>query len=333
MSANEVLAAGWFDGVDCQALGAGHINDTYVVRNHAGARFVLQRINSNVFQDMRVVERNVARIVEFISARAPGFVPTLVPCRTGEPGLHFDDGTCWRLWRYVENTQVCPVAVSLEMARAAGAAFGTFQQLLTDLPGPPLAPAIPGFLELTPYLTQFDIAVEAHRLSNAEIPWRDFIGARRDLASQFPLGERYIHGDCKLNNLLFSKTRPEVVCVVDLDTVMRGHWAWDFGDLARSALSETDLEEVAVFAALAEGFLATSGVQPTVEELVMAPRYVAFMLGVRFLNDHLAGDQYFKVRNRGDNLARARQQFTLVELLESLDEKLQRVATQLVAQG
>ena len=333
MIANAALAAGWFKGLECQVFGAGHINDTYVVRDAAGVRFVLQRINPRVFRDPSLVLRNVVRIVEYLGVKAPGFVAALVPSRGDEPGLYTADGEFWRLWRYVENTRVCPVVKTLQMARAAGAAFGRFQQLMAGMPGDPLAPVIPGFLELQAYLTHFDDVVLAHGVTSAETPCSEFIAARRDLTRYFPPGECYIHGDCKLNNLLFNQTREEVVCVVDLDTVMRGHWAWDFGDLARSALSETTIDEVAVFAALAGGFLATSRVGASVEELVMAPRYVAFMLGVRFLSDHLAGDEYFKVEHRGDNLLRARQQFTLVELLESLEEKLQRVAAPLVAQA
>ncbi len=340
MNAQEALCAGWFEAADCRPLGTGHINDTYLVGSVAGseqksaARFVLQRVNRHVFKDPRIVESNVARVVAHIAARAPGFVPEIIPSRAAQPGFRDSAGEYWRLWRFVENARAYDAVENLAMARAAGAAFGRFQLLLGDLPGAPLEPAIPGFLELAGYLEHYDQVRDNLALSStasaADGSFADFITARRSLASVLATGEDYIHGDCKLNNLLFGGVENTVVCVVDLDTVMRGHWAWDFGDLARSALSNSQLDPISVFSALAEGFLQAGKTRRSVDELVIAPRYVAFMLGVRFLTDHLAGDKYFKVEHHGANLERARVQFELVERFESLDKKLRRAATALV---
>ena len=340
MNAQEVLCAGWFEAADCRPLGAGHINDTYLVspvagsEHKSGARFVLQRLNRHVFKDPRIVESNVARVVAHIAARAPGFVPGIIPSRTAQPGFHDSAGEYWRLWHFVEDATAFEAIASLAMARAAGAAFGRFQSLLADLPGAPLRSTIPGFLELAGYLEHYDqVRGSLDPTAAASIAGESFAGfiaARRNLAGALPAGEDYIHGDCKLNNLLFGGVDNEVVCVVDLDTVMRGHWAWDFGDLARSVLSDSQLDPVMVFTALAEGFLEAGGTRRSVDELVIAPRYVAFMLGVRFLTDHLAGDAYFKVEHRGANLDRAQEQFDLVKHFESLDEKLRQAASGLL---
>jgi hypothetical protein len=54
----------------------------------------------------------------------------------------------------------------------------------------------------------------------------------------------------------------------------------------------------------------------------MAPRYVALMLGVRFLTDHLRGDRYFRVTAPGDNLRRAREQFALLQDMEREESQL-----------
>ena len=327
---------------DCRALGAGHINDTYLVSNVVGSagdsttsdRFVLQRVNAHVFKDPRLVESNIARVVAHVAGRAPGFVPEIVPTKAALPGFCDSAGEYWRLWRFVENASAFDVIENLAMARAAGAAFGRFQLLLGDLPGAPLAPTIPGFLELAGYLEHYDHVRDSLQVatatSSAEESFADFIGARRSLAVALPAGEDYIHGDCKLNNLLFGGAENTVVCVVDLDTVMRGHWAWDFGDLVRSVLGDSQLDPVMVFTALMEGFLEAGESRCSVDELVIAPRYVAFMLGVRFLTDHLAGDKYFKVEHRGANLERARLQFELVERFESLDKKMRQAASALL---
>ncbi|MGD8416455.1 MAG: aminoglycoside phosphotransferase family protein, partial [Pseudomonadales bacterium] len=207
---------------------------------------------------------------------------------------------------------------------AAGRAFGRFQRILADLPGGALPPTIPGFLELAGYLDAFDAAGRGNGSADRALAeacgGMAFIDARRDLAQQFPPGDDLIHGDCKLNNLLFDAHAPSVRAVLDLDTVMTGHWAWDFGDLARSALAGTLSAEAAApaLAALTRGFADGSGRVLTPATVAGAPVYVAFMLGVRFLTDHLLGDRYFRVSHTGENLSRARTQFELVRLLESI---------------
>ena len=108
---------------------------------------------------------------------------------------------------------------------------------------------------------------------------------------------------------------------------MRGHWAWDFGDLVRSGAVRDDRLSVDLFAALAKGFVGEKGSRIVSRDLVIAPRYVCFMLGVRFLIDHLNGDRYFKVSAPGENLARAERQFRLLEEMEAAEpEMLQLVS-------
>ena len=128
----------------------------------------------------------------------------------------------------------------------------------------------------------------------------------------------------KLDNLLFARTSAAVDCVLDLDTVMQGHWAWDLGDLVRSLATTEGALDGELFAAACAGFLSGSGRRATTAELLAAPRYVTFMLGVRFLTDHLLGDRYFKVSEPGENRTRSRQQFALLVELEQHQTQLQR---------
>ena len=83
---------------------------------------------------------------------------------------------------------------------------------------------------------------------NCPFTWSSFKAVRGDApAWALRLVERYahlaealqeknahIHGDCKVNNLLFDAAASRVDAIIDLDTAMWGHWAWDLGDLARS---------------------------------------------------------------------------------------------------
>ena len=323
-----VVADGWFADIrGLLPLGEGHINDTLLVTDGSGDRFVLQRINDQVFRDPALVMNNLVRVIELLQSRAPGFIPALVSTRHGEPAWVDEAGGWWRLWRYVEGTRARSSTRDPAIARSAGEAFGRFQYLLQALPEPRLTPTIPGFLELTGYLEQLDrqlIGDLPGDVSSA-VGNGAFIDSHRKLADRFPGGSDYLHGDCKLNNLLFQATGAEVAAVVDLDTVMCGHWAWDFGDLARSVLQGGG-EMRSLFAAVVAGFALGSRRALDVEALLQAPVYVAFMLGVRFLTDHLAGDRYFKVNARGDNLRRAEQQFDLVRHLEGCARTLHDAA-------
>ncbi len=313
--------------VSVSPLGSGHINDTLLISSVDGRRHVLQRINERVFRDPGLVMRNLERVLEHLGAKAPGLTPPLIRTTTGAAAWSDEAGGWWRLWAYVADGRSFDRSRDPEICENAARTFGRFQALLADLPGTPLEPAIPGFLELDGYLEQFDAARTAVRGSDQILIEAGvdaaFIDAHRPLAGALSPGETVIHGDCKLNNLLFEKKGAEVVAVLDLDTVMRGHWAWDFGDLVRSVLMGVLDEDdgsreatfVALFSALARGFSEGRGGSPDPETMAVSPVYVAFMLGVRFLTDHLNGDRYFRVAARGDNLNRARAQFELVRRL------------------
>jgi Ser/Thr protein kinase RdoA (MazF antagonist) len=229
-------------------------------------------------------------------------------------------------------------------AAAAGRAFGAFQAALADFTGPAdgarpaagagpagagIADPIPGFLQLDYYLAELDRAVAgAGQLPESADAALEIVRHRRDLATAFAARNRLIHGDCKVDNLLFHPDRDEVLAIIDLDTVMYGHWAWDFGDLVRSAAADGTACNVARFTAVCRGFTAAAGVPADAETLLLAPRYVGLMLGVRFLADHLAGDRYFKVTAPGENLTRARRQLALVQDMERQEAALRQALRQ-----
>jgi hypothetical protein len=278
-----------------------------------------------VFAEPERLSRNLDRVLAHF-ASAPLTLPELVAASDAR-NWHVDDhGEWWRLWLYRVHTRTLAAPVSEAETYVAARAFGCFQRQMQNFPAPQLEPAIPGFLELELYLQALDrisAGGDSARISAAD---RQFIDAHRFLAARFPRGSEYVHGDCKLDNLLFAEEGAIVDSVLDLDTVMPGHWAWDFGDLVRSLLTLQSSPAVGVpfdkplapvlFAAAARGFIDGRGENLALEDLLVAPCYVSFMLGVRFLADHLSGDVYFKVASAGDNLRRAQQQFAIVSELE-----------------
>lgn len=312
------LAAGWGPGTRAVPLGEGHIHDTWLVER-GGERFVLQRLSTAVFREPRALMDKIARVVAHVQARAPGWVPELIPGNSCAWWFEDAEGGFWRLWRYVAGARTLQALASTVQAESAGRAFGRFQAWLQDLPGEVPDP-IPGFMQLDHYLRRLDAARAAVPASTAQAGELaglfEVIDRRRDLAGAFAARDRLVHGDCKVNNLLFDAERDAVVCILDLDTVMRGHWAWDAGDLIRSAASGPEGFSVPRFAAVVRGMREGAGIEAPPEEWVLAPRYVTLMLGVRFLTDHLEGDWYFRVQRRGENLERAHAQFRLLAELE-----------------
>jgi hypothetical protein len=155
------------------------------------------------------------------------------------------------------------------------------------------------------------------------------------------LPERVTHNDTKLNNVLLDEATGKGICVIDLDTAMPGLVLYDFGDMVRTTTSpakedERDLSKVKMqfpmFEALARGYLSSaSGFLTEAEKSLLAfsGKLITFENGIRFLNDYLSGDSYFKVQRENHNLDRCRTQFRLVESIAQQEEQMATLIAQL----
>ncbi len=328
MTPTQALHHGWGLNALVTPLGKGHINDTYLAQvstaPSAGknSRWVLQRINRMVFRDPQLVMKNVAAASAHLNRKRPGWTPALIPASDGQQWAELD-GEVWRLWSYIEG-RTLPRLQNDAQTEAAGRAFGRTRRWLQDIDGLGRREVIPDFLQLPHYLAAYDAGPKAEPKLAA------FIDARRHLAERLRQPNGYIHGDCKVDNLIFDDEN-EVLAVLDLDTLMRGHWAWEFGDLVRSALAEA--ARPARFKAAAKGYLDEAEVRADVDDLILAPRYVAFMLGIRLLTDHLQGDRYFKVSAPGENRERALTQFRLLEAMETEEPAFRDCAADVLARS
>ena len=151
-------------------------------------------------------------------------------------------------------------------------------------------------------------------------------------AGKLPL--RVTHNDTKLNNILFDKRTGKPLCIIDLDTIMPGFSAFDFGDAIRSGAStasedERDLSRVSLsldlYDAFSEGFLKGCGGSLTETEKEMLPMGAKLMTmecGIRFLTDYLQGDRYFRIHRPHQNLDRARTQIALAADMERKWERM-----------
>jgi hypothetical protein len=353
-----------------EPYGNGHIHDTYCAyfaTSGAPARVILQRLNTQVFRNPDVLMENVARVTAHLAAQL-GDLPdrgrralTLIPTRTGSMLLHTDaDGRLWRAWRFIGDAYSRDQIESPAQAFQAARAFGLFQQQLATLPAPRLHDTIPDFHHTPSRYRALEEAIARDaagrvRTAEAEIA---FARARQSIpgllvdaashvdsgsrgASLFEFGgglpERVTHNDTKINNVLFDNQSGEAICVIDLDTVMPGLAAYDFGDMVRTmacpaAEDETDLARVRLdlplFEAVAQGYLGAAGTFLTPAEkdsLVVARKLITFEIAIRFLTDYLNGDTYFKIHREGHNLDRCRAQFALVASLEEHETAMRQL--------
>ncbi len=331
--------------------GSGHINDTYcVVFHQAGtqARYILQRINRNVFRNPLALMQNIQRVTSHLAVRLAGEpdcgrrVLTLIPAHDGQ-AWHVDaENDYWRMYRFIENARTYDAVESPEQAFQAARAFGLFQNLLADLPAPRLHDTIPDFHHTPKRFAALLRAIAADAVGRAGTAHReiDFALAHQPITSVLlnaDLPERVTHNDTKFNNVMLDDRTGEGICVIDLDTVMPGLALYDFGDMVRTTTSpapedEQDLAKVQMqfpmFEALVRGYLGAAGGVLTKQEkhyLAFSGKLITFEIGIRFLADYLAGDTYFKVHREGHNLDRCRTQFKLIESIEQQEQKMQRL--------
>lgn len=339
-----------------QPFGSGNINDTYLATfipspNSPEERFILQRINTHVFRQPHLIMQNMRVFTEHVrsrlacdplSADCSWQVPRVLLTRDGKDHWIDTNGEFWRAISFIEGAETFDTIQDTEHATSIGYSLGTFHRLVSDLTPHALADTLEGF-HITPnYVQQYEqvlaTPIHAPTQENAlEVAYcHQFISDRKEwahvletakTAGKLPM--RTIHGDPKINNVMFDKNTRQAVSIIDLDTIKPGLVHYDIGDCLRSACNvlgeETEDWESVKFDpnlchAILCGYLAEAQAFLTpsdYEYLFDAIRLIAFELGLRFFADYLAGNPYFKVKHPSHNLTRALVQFKLTESIEA----------------
>ena len=334
--------------------GSGHIQDTFLVEN--GEKYILQRINQHVFPDPKGVMENIVGVTTFLKEKMAKAgrdvlreVMTVCPTTTGENYLIDEKGDYWRLYIFVDHTITYQLPDNEVIFYQAATAFGDFQMLLSDYPAQSLHETIKDFHNTPARVAQLQKAMEGASQERLKTKKKevDFAKARFDkagvLVNQLAQGEllvRVTHNDTKLNNVLIDKETGKGLCVVDLDTVMPGLAAYDFGDAIRFGAntameSEPDVGKVSLslkmFDAYAKGYLektASTLTQAEIDSLPVGAKIITYETGLRFLADYLNNDVYFKISFPEENLVRARNQFALVKDMEDKWDEMVNIINQ-----
>ena len=338
--------------ISCTEFGHGHINYTLKVDTDAGAEYVLQRINTYVFKNPVRLMDNVSAVTNYLRQRVadPRHALHFIPTHDGKFCYRNERGEYWRMYDFVGGFCLDLPETEEDFYQSA-LAFGRFQHLLSDFPADTLFETIPEFHNTIDRYRQFKDSIAANSSGRAENarPEIDFLLAHEDDACRLQklrqtgrLPLRVTHNDTKLNNVLLDKVTRKSLCVLDLDTVMPGLSAHDFGDSIRfgaatAAEDEQDLSKVSMdlhlFEVFTRGFLeaATTLTDLEVEVLPLGALNMALELGTRFLKDYLDGDKYFKTAYPAHNLVRARTQIKMAQdMLKKMDD-MNRIVVRVAA--
>ena len=342
--ANDIKNAFGIGGetVKAEAFGNGNINDTYLVYIQSGdsvARYIFQRVNRAVFTNPEDIAKNVSGVTTHIAnklrlAGEKDIERRVVKYYRNISGGYYhitESGDYWRVMSYIYDS-VCFDTADNTLLFNTGVAFGEFQRLLSDFPAETLCVTIPDFHNTPARYAQLALAAGADafsRLCEVKAEY-DYLLSQSEnacrlcrLADSGAMPLRVVHNDTKCNNVMFDAKTGKNLAVVDLDTVMPGLIAYDFGDAVRFAANPggedcEDLSEVFLdtdaFAAFARGYVGQirgSVSRFELDTLADGVLAVTLELAARFLTDYLCGDSYFKCKKERHNLIRARAQIAL----------------------
>ena len=333
------------DYVSCKEIKTGNINSTYLVRFVYGnekRNYILQRINKHVFRNPERVMPNILSVTEYVrSSKKKMGLPThntalhVYKTTADDKPIFMDNfGDYWRCYRYVENSFTFDSTNDLNVIEEVGKAFGAFQNALDGYPAKSLYISIPHFHDTPKRYERFERFVKADKVGRKKeveseieriLSFKETASILQNMLDAGKLPLRVTHNDTKCNNVSFDRDTNKSLAVLDLDTVMPGAIAFDFGDAVRSIAStkeedDPDIKNVLLdldkYRAFSKGFVTEVKDKLTENEkstLNLGVFTLTVELAMRFLGDYLNGDKYFKIDYPWHNLDRARNQLALAE--------------------
>ena len=299
----------------------GFINDTFLVRDNEVPLYILQRVNHHVFKDVSGVMNNIKHALNDLKATDYSNI-TLVETKAGHAFLELKQKNAgyWRMMTYIKGSTAHNTTTDPTIAFEAGRIIGRFHSLLHTADHTDYVDTIPNFHDLNLRKKQFEQALTTCTADKKGIAESPIAFTRKILSvlektdlSRLPF--RICHNDTKLNNILFSRESDKALCLIDLDTLMKGRFLYDFGDAVRTIANtapedEKDHTKITfeknLFEAFVEG-LSTNVSMFSEDELRTMPWgavLMPFLHGIRALTDYMNGNIYYKVAYENQNLDR-----------------------------
>ncbi|WP_036150728.1 phosphotransferase enzyme family protein [Maribacter forsetii] len=314
-------------------LTSGLINDTYLVTESDGQQYILQKINTQVFKNAGILMDNIQFALPILHADNYAQI-TFLTTTTGANYL-IQNNEFWRMMTFIPNSTTFDTTTNSNTAFEAGRIIGKFHQLLQDVNTSLFKDTLPKFHNLDYRTKEFQLTLEnadVEKLKTAELAIlkaQHLINELNNLnTDNLPI--RVCHNDTKLNNILFSKTSEKALCLIDLDTIMKGYFFYDFGDAIRTVVNNAPEDEQnhdlinfdeSLFKAFVDGLASNGPILTSAEKesLPLGTVFMPFIHGLRALTDYLNNNKYYKVTYENQNLDRCLSLFNFAE--KALDHK------------
>jgi thiamine kinase-like enzyme len=335
--------------IKVESLAIGNINTTYVAYSEKCVEYILQRKNKNVFSNIPAMMDNIIKVTAHIKNKAKNksdnitSTITHIQAKTGKYYFVDNDNEYWTLSLRIPNSFCYDTLTNTKMIASSGKGLAIFQNYLADF-NYELFETISGFHNIKSRFNQWDEAIslnKANRIKGIKSEIEAIEIRRKNISSFFEMisnesliPKRVSHNDTKPSNILFNKF-DELICIIDLDTVMKNTILYDFGDAIRThvntaAEDEPDTKKVNFntdyFKAYTTGYLEQASNFITKAEksnLTMSAIYICYEQYLRFLMDYINGDTYYKINYPEHNIIRAKTQYKLLLDLENNYDKMQ----------
>lgn len=343
-----------------EPMGEGFINDTFIIRTQGNdvPDYLLQRKNKRIFTNVPAMMENIQKVCTHIKSKviAKNGDPmreamTVIPATDGNLYFVDEEGEYWAVCVFINDTIAYQAAKTPELAYQGGKGIGLFQSMVSDLKEP-LTDILPGFHNIRYRFNQWDAVLAKDPVGRKaklakEISW---IESRRDemlnfwkLVESGEIPTRVTHNDTKINNILFD-LNGDVLCVIDLDTVLNSTCLNDYGDAMRSytntgAEDDENLDAISCNLAIFEGF--TKGylsqaigflTETELEYLAFSAKYITYEQVLRFLMDYIDGDNYYKIKSPEHNYQRTLAQYKLLTSMENQYDEMCRIVRTVAAE-
>ncbi len=362
MTLEQVAAKFQLEGIvdRVEPMGEGFINDTFIIRTKESETpdYLLQRKNKRIFHPIPAMMENIEKVCIHIKKKVSEkngdpMREAMTVVRAIDGKLYFldEEDEYWAVCVFIGDTIAYNSAKTPELAFQGGKGIGLFQSMVSDL-NEPLTDILPGFHNIRYRFNQWDAVLAKDPVGRKaklgkEIAW---IESRRDemlnfweLVESGEIPTRVTHNDTKINNILFD-LNGEVLCVIDLDTVLNSTCLNDFGDAMRSytntgAEDDENLDavscDISIFEGFTKGYLSQAKIFLTereLEYLAFSAKYITYEQVLRFLMDYIDGDKYYKIKSPEHNYQRTVAQYKLLTSMEEQYDEMCRIVRTVAAE-
>ena len=335
--------------LNIESIDSGLVNKTYIIEylsNGKKSKSVLQCLG-NIFVSHEIVNSNHNLITDHIKKKIKmdysifdyqrWEVPSLIKCESNKKFIFAYDSNFWRVMEYINDTASFDILEDNGMAYQTGVGLAKFHKACRDIDFEKLEKSINNFHDTNHFIEKLNESLNHYNFKKLDINVRKRVKKLiYDLSKhiknvRFILGylkkkiisSSLIHGDPKLSNFLFDSAEKYVVSLIDLDTVSSGYLLTDLADCIRSICNVAgedpiDIDKVYFDIECCNHFL--NGYFSISDLKVdccfgLLPEFIYMTvveLIIRFLNDFLQSNIYFKVKYKTQNLYRAEVQYQLL---------------------